>query len=261
MRLFIDVLRTLRKTGQEHSHRRTLANDARYSDLYLVEFPKSGITWLSSILANVALIESGRPERAGFVSARMHIPDIHFSRDIGDVCYSRPPNRMIKSHSEYNPLYNFVVYLAREPLAVMKSYYVFLEEQGHSLGSLEEFCFSNPLGLTAWKRHIDSWLNGPQTGRPLHLLRHEDLRVSPVREVQKISEHFSWNLSQESITEAVHLSDLSVMKAQEEFHRTLNPRHRITFVQNPREVRISAELEDRVNQHCRAERTLLGYAQ
>lgn len=259
MSLLKENLRALLKVFRERHHRKTLARNPRYSDFYLVEFPKSGITWLSSILANTALIESGRPERAGFVSARIHIPDIHFSRDIGDVCYSRPPNRLIKSHSEYNPLYNFVIYLVREPLAVMKSYYVFLEEQGNDLGDFEDFCFTDPRGLVSWRRHVNSWLGGPQTGRPLHLIRHEDLRESPAQEIQKISEHFSWNFSAESISEAIRLSELSVMKEQEEFHRKLNPRHRITFVQNQRSLEISAALQARVNAFCEEERRLLGY--
>ncbi len=106
--------------------RKTIPINPLHSDLYLVEYPKSGATWLSTILANTALIESGKTERATFVTARKYIPDIHISRDIGELGYTIPSNRIIKSHDLYNSRYCFVIYLVREPFDVMTSYYNFM---------------------------------------------------------------------------------------------------------------------------------------
>jgi hypothetical protein len=46
-----------------------MPKNPRHDDFYVVEFPKSGITWLTAILANVALIESGRKEIASYTTA------------------------------------------------------------------------------------------------------------------------------------------------------------------------------------------------
>src|SRR5262249_53515567 len=128
------------------------------SDLYLVEFPKSGITWLSFLVANVNLLLSGRGDQeATFFNIHDLVPDIHVGRQLGPPATLKPGYRIIKSHNSFNPLYYKVVYLARDPRHVMPSYHAFLRELGHRDWSLEEMVRDPTFGIRAWCRHVHGW--------------------------------------------------------------------------------------------------------
>ncbi|MCG8550283.1 MAG: sulfotransferase domain-containing protein [Desulfobacterales bacterium] len=227
--------------------------------MYIVEYPKSGITWFSTILANIALLESRKKESAGFPSARMYIPDIHITRHIGPPLYSRPMNRLIKSHSAYNPNYYFTIYLTREPAAVMKSYYIYLLNHGEKLPSFSDFCFSDRRGIQGWRKHINSWLTGPVTGRILHIICYEDLIESPHEQLNRLSLNFGWNFSHSSIDTAVKRSEMETMRASENFYAKFNPRHTIEFVGAQKVIDDFEKVKNQINTACRDERERLGY--
>lgn len=239
---------------------RTTAADPRYTDVYIVEFPKSGVTWLSTILANAALQQSGRPEIATFGNAHWFVPDIHLSRWVGSPTFDCPPCRLIKSHSIWNPNYNFVIYLVRHPLAVMRSYFRFLNEHdGTRYRDFHEFCTNRRMGIPAWKRHINSWLTGPVVGNRLHLVRYEDLQKDAVDEVMEISRNLGWCLDQSRVAEAVKLSSIESMKASEELYRRRNPRYTMHFVGGKCEINLESRTVDYIDKACASELRLLGY--
>jgi hypothetical protein len=237
-----------------------MPKDPRHDDFYIVEFPKSGVTWLSTILANAALIESGRPELASFAATRLFVPDIHTTRDVGPVPYHRPPVRFIKSHAPFNPEYVFLIYLVRHPLNVMKSYYRFVREKGvESHGSFDSFCRSASKGVPAWRGHIRSWLTGPPISQRLHLCRYEDLRDDPMREISLISDNFGWNLSADTIRAAIDRSSMENMKKGEELYRSRNPRYKTTFVGGAADFEVDPKTIAYIDRYCRDELALLGY--
>jgi Sulfotransferase domain len=229
------------------------------NDLYLVEFPKSGITWLSCLIANMALLESNRKEIANINTAHMYIPDIHVTRDILNPIYDRPPVRFIKSHSSYNNNYHFIIYLVRHPEAVMKSYYRFHIGLGNEWMTYESFVKSDCYGVAAWKRHINSWLVGSPNSQRIHLLRYEDLLNQTVYELESINKNFGWEMSDFSIEKAVARSSMELMKDAEEFGRKRNPRNKLMFVGNKTEIEGCDELSMFINEKCKNELILLGY--
>jgi len=239
---------------------KTTAANRRHSDTYVVEFPKSGITWLSTILANAALIESGRDEVANFVSTRLFVPDVHLSRHIGEPIYTTPPTRLIKSHSEYNPNYLFVIYLVRKPIPVLRSYFRFLSEKGKNpYSNFHDFCRSNRYGAPAWKRHVKSWLGVPNKGRVLHIVRYEDLLEDACKEVALISKNLGWGLGESSIRESVERSSISEMKASESLFSSRNPRYRGTFVKGADEIKVMDATISYIEELCAQEIELAGY--
>ena len=154
---------------KQREYNKTTASNPQHNDVYIVEFPKSGITWLSTLLANVALVSSGRKEIANFTAAHLYIPDIHLTRNISEPIYHTPPVRLIKSHAKFNPNYLFVILLVRHPLNVMKSYYRYLRELGVNVGDFNNFIQSEKYGIPEWKRHVNSWLTGGVIAQRLHL--------------------------------------------------------------------------------------------
>jgi hypothetical protein len=241
---------------------RTTARHPCHNDVYLVEFPKSGITWLSCLLANAALSESGRPEVASYAAAHQFVPDIHVTRNVGRMPYERPPVRLIKSHAEFNPSYIFVIYLVRHPLSVMKSRYRFMREvHGNTFGTFDDFCKNTKWGLNAWKRHVNSWLVGKVSAQRLHLVRYEDLLSNASQELRFISRNFGWNLQEESILRAVSLSSIKEMRASEEFYQARNPKYRMKFVGGLNEFDVSRDAVALVESTCEKELAILGYGQ
>lgn len=249
-----------RKTEKKDPYQKSTPENPRHSDTFLVEFPKSGITWLSTILANVALIESGREEIAGFVNSRLFVPDIHVSRTLADPIHTRPPVRLIKSHAAFNPNYGFVIYLCREPLPVMKSFYQYEVDLGHFSGNFDEFCRSEKTGIAAWKRHVNSWLTGPVLeSRRLCLVRYEDLLRDPQKEVSAINEIFGWSLSRTAIDAAIERSTMEVMKRDELTYKSRNPRYTMTFVGGKKQFEVTPETEEFIRSASTEECRLLGY--
>lgn len=240
---------------------KTTAIRPQHNDVYLVEFPKSGITWLSCLLANAALAESGRPEIASFTAAHQFIPDIHITRQIASLPYDKPPVRMIKSHATYNPNYIFVIYLVRHPLSVMKSYFRFSKQtNGVSQSNFDKFCRSKKNGVPAWKRHINSWLLSKNMGQRIHLIKYEDLLICPKQELNMISKNFGWNLRDSSIEKSVLLSCKEQMSDSEETYRSRNPRYRMKFVGGGDDFDVSMTTRTFIEDQCQSELQLLGYA-
>jgi hypothetical protein len=239
---------------------KTTARRPCHNDVYIVEFPKSGITWLSCLLANAALLESGRREVASFTAAHQFVPDIHVTRHIGQMPYHTPPVRLIKSHAHYNRNYVFVIYLVRHPLGVMKSYFRFLRDvNGDIYGGFDDFCRSDRWGVNAWRRHVNSWLIGKVTAQRLHLVRYEDLTTNTTREVHLIARNFGWNLQDHSIERAVALSSMTEMQASERLYQSRNPRYPMMFVGGLNDFAVSPETVAFIQSKCETELTMLGY--
>lgn len=232
----------------------------RHSDIYLVEFPKSGITWLSVMLANAALLESGRREIASYTNVGIYVPDIHVSRDIGDLAYDVPPSRFIKSHVRWNGTYYYVIYLVRNPLAVMKSYYQYLISRDQiPKMDFDKFCRSNSYGIPAWRAHVNSWLTGPDVQNRICLVRYEDLQRQAQTELSAIDKFFGWEMSGESIETAIARSDFESMKSNEEFCRSRNPRNPVEFIGSRFTGNETEDVVAYIKETCTRELELLGY--
>lgn len=241
-------------------HKKTTAKNPLHNDFYVVEFPKSGITWLSTILANMALISSGRKEIASYTAAHLFVPDIHITRNIGAMIYDTPPVRFIKSHAEFNPNYNFVIYLARHPLDVMKSYYRFLKETGdYSFNTFDDFCRSNTVGINAWKKHVNSWFDGTVICQRVHLCRYENFLENPESEIELISTNFGWAIDPSIIKIAIEQSSLQFMKDSERLYKSRNPRYTMTFIGGDCDFEIKKETISYITIECENEMKLLGY--
>lgn len=245
---------------RHHLQERSLtAKNPQSNDFYLVEYPKSGITWTSCILANIGLLSSNRKEIANFVSARTYIPDIHLGRHVDGCGFETPPVRFIKSHSIYNRNYRFIIYLSREPAQVMASYYRFQLAHGMPEVGFDEFCFGKHGALQAWKNHINSWLIGPTTGQILYLIRYEDLQNDAATVFEELATCFGWSLERHVIEESVNRSSMDSMTLSEERYRSKNPRHNIKFVGAKSIIKSETSIKNEINVSCAQERKLLGY--
>lgn len=217
------------------------------SDIYLVEFPKSGITWLSTIIANINLIESNSKQRATYYNIQQLIPDIHMNRNILDEpMWSIPSCRFIKSHYEWCPFYNYVVYLVRNPVSVMNSYYHYTKMLNQFRGGLEEFVKDRRYGIEAWKSHVHSWLLRGDSSQRVHMVKYEDLKKNPVDTIQSLYNNFGIEIEAETVNVSVELSSFEKMQQSEGRYRKFNPNASLVFV---REGKVKSEIDINVERY------------
>ena len=155
-----------------------LPRNPKHDDIYLVEYPKSGVTWLSTLIGNINLIESDQKQQITFFNLQQYIPDIHASRELSEFpLWSFPNCRFIKSHDVYNHNYNFIIYIIRDPYRVMNSYYNFMKNLNSFNGDFDEFVLSKKFGIDAWLNHINSWLTKGVTNQKIHVIKYENLEA------------------------------------------------------------------------------------
>lgn len=200
------------------------------SDVYIVEFPKSGITWLSTIIANLNLLNSNSPMRATFFNIQQLVPDIHIDTDIPcQTLWDIPKYRFIKSHSSYCPLYKNVIYLVRNPISVMDSYYRFNVDRGSFNGSFESFVKDSPFGIKRWVSHVNSWLDKPRSQR-MHLIKYESLIKKPCDTISELFTNLGLPCDAKFVSRAIDLSSLASMKDSESLYKSYDPARDVEFV-------------------------------
>lgn len=182
----------------------------RQDDLFLVEFPKSGVTWLSFLLANVHLLESGIRREVNFYNIHDLVPDINQTRFLAPDPLPFPGFRVIKSHASYNPFYQKVIYLVRHPLEVMVSYYNFQIQLGAYGGDFGQFIQDRTFGLPAWQDHVRSWFSSPANLSFVYV-RYEDLLEDTPGQLERIYQQLGLRPAGQSISQAMEKSTLSNM--------------------------------------------------
>lgn len=198
-----------------------------HDDLYLVAFPKSGITWLSVLMANMHLKCSGLNVKASYYNIRDFVPDIHQTRALKTHILKFPGFRVIKSHSGYNPFYTKIIYLIRDPRDVMVSYYHFRKNLGLFDGNISDLIESGSFGINAWCRHVEGWFERTRTSQFINFVRYEDLHADPKDVIKRLYKLFGFHLSEDIFDYAVKNSTFSEMRKTEEYYSmsnlTLNP--------------------------------------
>lgn len=169
------------------------------SDIYLVSYPKSGNTWLRYLLSNCIIKYLGSNREVNWFNLQEFIPDI----DVNNILpltssFSELP-RIIKSHAEYNPHYLRVIYLVRNPVDVVESYYYY--NKNFEKYSDADFLNSR-YGIEPWLTHIESWSKNPRQGQIVKFIKYEDLVLETEKTISYILSIIGIPLSE------VHIKDI-----------------------------------------------------
>ena len=244
----IDFLREIKRLYVDkivnRKYNRFRPNNPRHDDVYIVEFPKSGITWLSTIITNINLLQTGERQFATFFNIDYFVPDIHVSKDIHITpIWEYPKYRFIKSHDKFNPNYKRVIYLIRNPYNVMNSYYSFAKNYMDFKGSFEEFVKNPHYGIDAWCYHVNSWLTPSNKFIQMHLIRYEDLLDKGIQEILELYENLGLKVHKDNIKKGLNLSNMNNMSKSEELYSLKSPSHVPNFINKSKSNHITAELE------------------
>lgn len=203
--------------------RAVLPRPVNDSDLFLVEFPRSGITWLSFLIANAMLVLGGDPRRATFLNIQDFVPDIHVRARLPGSPLGHVGYRVIKSHAPYTPCYKKLFYLVRDPRHVMASYYAFLTGLGGFSGSIEALVEHRRYGIDAWCAHVEGWLTRVAPGISMAIIRYEDLLADPAAELGHCLAELGWPVGEGQMAEIVACSDLGAMREAEARYNSRHP--------------------------------------
>jgi len=215
----------LRDKFQHYTALAEVPRQRRVDDLFLVEFPKSGVTWLSFLFANTNLLLSSQGERrATFFNINDFVPDIAVDREIGPPILPVPGHRVIKSHAVFNLAQKKVIYLVRDPRNVMPSYHKFLSGLGWAPGSLAQTVEHPRYGIGAWCDHVSGWLQKVPPYHVFTLVRYEDLIADTATELKSLYALQGFSLDDALAAKAVEWSSMKSMRAEEERFNRTHPR-------------------------------------
>ena len=204
-------------------------------DTFLVSFPKSGNTWARFLIAN--LIRPSVKIDFSNVNDVIPGPEVTPNRKLARL----PRPRIIKSHQYFDPRYQRVIYIVRDPRDVVVSQYHF--QRKRKLVSddtpLENFVDRFIAGQTcyygSWGEHVASWVSTRHGQAGFLLLRYEDMVADTPSELTKVAAFLKVDATQAQIGEAVTRSSADTMRQLEksqaqQFSSTKNTRQDIAFV-------------------------------
>jgi hypothetical protein len=192
-------------------------------DLFIVEFPKSGVTWLTFLIANVNAQLNGDPRAVTFFNVNDFVPDVQSVRHVGPARAAMPGYRCFKSHSPYLSSYRKVIYLVRDPRDVMASYWTFLRGLGWWGGTLEQLVAHRKYGIRAWMDHVGGWLRGIDAATSFALLRYEDLTANTSAELTHLYALLGLPVTPGIIATAIERSSIERMRQLERSFAASHP--------------------------------------
>jgi hypothetical protein len=204
-------------------------------DIFIVSFPKSGNTWTRFLIANLVYPEAN-PD---FSNINVIIPDPEALTKRRLNALSRP--RIIKSHQYFDPRYNKVIYIVRDPRDVALSQYHFhrkrtlIEDNYPVPHFVERFVRGETCPYASWGGNVAGWL-ATRYGRPgFLLLRYEDMIADTDRELAKIADFLGLPADAQRLSNAVERSSADRIRQLEKsqarkWSSTRNTRQDIPFV-------------------------------
>lgn len=229
MNRYLETLRNL-ALRTKASYPSLVPVNKRHDDVYLVAFPKSGITWLSTLIAQLLLDLSGSDRKVNFFNLESFIPDIHVSTDIPNSAeLPLLGQRVIKSHSTFNRDYNHLIYLVRDPRDVLVSFWYFMTSLGYFEGSISSFIRDPSFGAKAWNSHVVGWWSSIEPSTLANFYQYEELTSEPELVLGRVANLFGFSVDAEIVSKVIADHSFVRMKESEqkyrEYNRTIGSEH------------------------------------
>jgi hypothetical protein len=186
-------------------------------DTFIVSYPRSGNTWTRFLLANLVFTD----KMVDFTNIEKLIPDTTSQSNL--TLKKSPRPRIIKTHEYFDHRYPKTIYIVRDPRDVALSYYEFHRKYEHipdSVG-LAEFVDGfvtgslMSTGWGTWGENVASWVYTRGQSPSFLLLRYEDMRKNPLRELARLATFMGIDPVPGRLQKAIDLSSAERMRELE----------------------------------------------
>lgn len=186
----------------------------RKDDAYIAAFPRSGSTWLRTILVNI--LDPSANSDPDIFNARIPAVSIRNASIINKL----PSPRLIMTHSNWRPSINKAVYLVRDGRdAFISSYHYHITRNGldMSIATYFELYRQQEYGQT-WESHIKSWFDygEKELSNALMVIRFEDLKNDTNACVMRVCSFLGIEADNISVQHAIALASLDNAKKIEQ---------------------------------------------
>lgn len=194
-------------------------SDTRPGDTFIIGFPKSGHTWVQTMLAAVKY--GMDPRRCPDSVVADLIPDIHYRSHYRR--YTEP--MLLKAHSLPEPRFRRVIYLIRDGRDAMVSYHHNLQavRGKDAIGFLEMVRDGTGLAFGPWEEHVTRWRENPHQAEVL-TVKYEDLLADTEAELSKMAAFAGLEADNNAIQTAVEATRFENMQQRERRFGMDNPR-------------------------------------
>lgn len=188
--------------------------DHRADDLYIAAFPRSGSTWLRTMLAAVKWPDEELVPR--LYNTRMPAVSI---RNAPLIRKAESP-RVIMTHGLWAPEMNRAVYVVRDGRDALVSFYHYKTTRAGLEMPFDQFVKGYVTGRYGkrWDENIASWLGDgkPHLGENLLVVRFESLKSDTVSTLGRICRFAGIPVSDTLLDRAAKLSSIESMRAIEQ---------------------------------------------
>lgn len=207
---------TLMKNGLRNSPFRRAVMSYRHqqlldSDVFLASYPRSGNTWMKSLLASCLF---GKAMQNFSDTVDPVIPIVGYHRNVKPLLSNN--GRIIKTHESYRSEYRNAVWIVRDPRDVVLSEYKLHLRSGTFTRTFDEyvayFTSVRHFGPPDWQSHTSSWLNsGLADSTKLLVIRFEDLKADPATELRRVLLFMGLPVNDDLIATALQQNTLQSM--------------------------------------------------
>ncbi len=153
--------------------------DTLPGDIFIAGFPKSGNTWMQSLVAG--LLFGIDTQYLSDHLAQEIVPDVHIRK-----LYKRFSNlNFFKTHHLPKPHYKKVIYLVRDGRDAMVSYYHFNKQFHPDIQLKDMIIEGKEVFPCSWHMHVRQWRSNPYGAEVMHL-RYEDLLSEPLKQLKAV---------------------------------------------------------------------------
>lgn len=204
------------------------------TDLILSEFPKSGVTYLSFLIAAYFKNYYKIKKEVNFFNINDYVHDVHITqkKPISSDISKYTGFKIFKTHqNECNKITKFI-YLIRNPINCIQSYVDHFQNFYSSKISFSTLLRTQTYGLEAWINHVNNWtLTKRPTG--VAIFKYEMLCAEPHISLGKIIKLIGLKLDKKSLNFSVNYcsrKNMSLIEDASSYHSHLKTKNGAGFV-------------------------------
>jgi Sulfotransferase domain len=229
IRIIRRPFRPLKRYYLAHRERERFRKLLHPTDVFIVGHPKSGNTLMSYMLATLLYKDYGA--QINLTNMGRYIPQIHFEdHSIGHYEDISMPRLFRNEAPLYPELYPNVIYLVRDPRAVLVSYYhmyctIFDDKTTTIENFVDEYLLNGCIKryepmIDRWDKQVSTWVKRSKKDGRVMLMRYEDILSDKMAALRKAAAFTGISCSEDCFDLALSRSSFEAMQKLETNHGT-----------------------------------------